>query len=109
MPAILQMGSTIQCTHGGMVSVVPTNMRVKANGAYALLATDVFLVAGCPFMVGTKPQPCMTVEWQAAATRVKINGQQVLLETSIGLCKSAEQIVQGVATVSGAQPKVKGL
>jgi hypothetical protein len=109
MPAILQMGATIQCTHGGIVSVVPTNTRVRVNGAFALLATDVYLVAGCPFTVGPKVQPCVTVEWQAPATRVKINSQQVLLETSIGLCKSAEQIVQGVAIVSGAQMKVKGL
>ena len=61
MPAILQQGCMIQCPHGGMVNVVCTNMKVKVGGAFALLATDVYLVAGCPFMVGPKPQPCLTV------------------------------------------------
>ncbi len=108
MPAILQLGCTIQCPHGGMVSVVPTNTKVKVGGAFALLASDVFLVAGCPFVVGTVPQPCLTVEWQAPSTMFKINGQTVLLESSIGICKSPAGAPQGVAIVSGAQTNVSG-
>lgn len=109
MPAILQMGCTIQCPHGGMVTPIPTNMRVKVNGAFALLASDQFVVAGCPFTIGVVYHPCVLVEWQMPATRVKVNGQAVLLESSIGLCKAADQAVQGVAMVSGAQTKVKGI
>lgn len=109
MPAILQLGCTIQCPHGGMVSVVPTNAKVKMGGAFALLASDVFLVAGCPFMVGPKPQPCLTVEWQVPSTMFKINGQPVLLQTSIGICKSPENAPQGIALINGAQSKVSGL
>lgn len=109
MPAVLQLGCTIQCPHGGMVSAIPTNTKVKVGGAFALLASDTYLVAGCPFMVGPKPQPCLTVEWQMPATMFKIDGKQVLLETSIGICKSPEGAPQGVAIVNGAQAKVKGI
>lgn len=109
MPAILQQGCTIQCPHGGTVSAVPTNTKVKVGGAFVLLASDVFLVAGCAFMVGPKPQPCLTVEWQMPSTMFKINGTAVLLESSIGLCKSPEGAPQGVAIVSGAQTKVSGI
>jgi hypothetical protein len=104
------MGCTIQCPHGGQASVVPSNFRVKVDGAFALLPTDVFIVAGCAFTLpGPSPSPCLTIEWQAEATRVKINGVGPLLETSIGLCKAATQAVQGPATVSGVQTKVKAL
>ena len=93
--------------------VTPTNVRVRVNGAFALLQNDLYTVAGCPFQIpigtGTKPQPCVTVQWQAPATMVKIGGQTVLLETSVGLCQSAEQIVQGMAIVTGAQMKVRGI
>jgi len=109
---ILQQGVTIQCPHGGSGVVVTTNSRVKAGGAFALLESDSFTVAGCPFQIpvpgGTKPQPCVTIEWQAAATRVKVGGTAVLLQSSIGLCKSAEGIVQGTAIVAGVQTRARG-
>ena len=109
MPAILQEGCTIMCTHGATVTVVNTNSKVKVDGAYALLASDTYTVSGCPFTVpGPTPQPCVTVEWQMPANAVTINGQQPLLESSIGLCKAATQMVQGTATISGPQTKVKG-
>jgi hypothetical protein len=109
MAAILQQGVTMQCPHGGTVMVTPTNMRVRVNGAFALLQNDVFTVVGCPFMLpAPKPQPCVTVMWQAPAVKIKIGGQTVLTESSVGLCQSAEQIVQGTVIVSGAQQKTKG-
>lgn len=104
--SILQQGVTIQCPHGGMVVIVPSQAKVMLNSAPALLSSDAAQVAGCVFMVGTKPQPCVTVQWSAEATRVQVNNQAPLLATSVGMCKSAEGIVQGVAIVNGAQSKV---
>jgi hypothetical protein len=109
MPAILQMGATIQCPHGGTVTPIPSNVKVSVNGAFALLVSDVFIVAGCPFMIGPKPSPCLTVEWQSPSNKVKVNGTAVLLQTSIGLCKSPEQAVQGTALIISAQTKVNGM
>ena len=106
---VLQLGCTIKCPHGGMANVANTNTRVKVGGNYALLSTDAYTIAGCPFTVGTKPQPCVAIQWQSEARRVKVAGGPVLLQTSIGLCKSAEQVVQGTALVTGVQTRVKGV
>jgi hypothetical protein len=108
--AILQQGCTIQCPHGGQATVVAGNTKVKVDGAPALLPSDTFTIAGCPFTLppGT-PSPCVTIQWSAEATKAKINGTGPLLDTSVGLCKAATQAVQGPATVSGAQTKVKAV
>lgn len=108
--AILQLGVTIQCPHGGTGNVVNTNNRVKVGGGFALLATDTYTVAGCPFTLPVpKPSPCVLIEWQLPAQRVKVGGQPVLLETSIGLCKSPENLIQGTALMTGVQTRVKGM
>ena len=106
--AILQMGCTIQCPHGGQTTAVPSNTKVKVDGAFALLPTDTFIIAGCSFTLppGT-PSPCLTIQWLGEAMKVKINGTGPLLESSTGLCKAATQAPQGPASVSGAQTKVK--
>jgi uncharacterized Zn-binding protein involved in type VI secretion len=105
---ILQQGCTIMCPHGAAASVVNTNTRVKVGGGFALLATDIYSVSGCPFQVGTKPQPCLTIEWVSEAQKVTVAGKPVLLQTSQGLCKSAEQLVQGTAIIVGVQTSVMG-
>ncbi len=105
--AILQMGCTIQCPHGGSASVVTTNTTTKAGGAYALLATDTFIIAGCPFMIGPTPHPCVTVQWSAPAQKVTVSGTPVLLESSVGICQGPDQAPQGSASVSGVQTQVQ--
>lgn len=109
--AILQQGCTIQCPHGAQATVVTANTRVKVDGAFALLLTDVFTIAGCPFVIPppVTPSPCVTIQWSGEATRVKINGTGPLLQTSVGLCKAATQVVQGPAIVSGVQTRVKAI
>ncbi len=107
---ILTAGTVLTCSHAAPVSPVTTNARVLVAGTPALLLSDTFPVAGCPFQVlapsGTKPQPCVLVRWTAPASRVIVNGQPVLLATSTGLCLSAEQIPQGPPIPTGAQPRV---
>jgi hypothetical protein len=90
--------------------VVTTNTKVKLSGNFALLSTDVMTIAGCAFTLpGPKPSPCVTIQWSGPAQKVKVNGTAVLLQTSVGLCKSPEGAPQGPATVSGVQTKVMGL
>lgn len=107
--AILNQGCTIMCPHGGQATVVPGNTRVKVGGGFALLATDTFIVAGCPFTVPPgSPMPCLTIQWTAPATRDTVSGTPVLLQTSVGLCLNATNAPQGTAIVSGVQPRVTG-
>jgi len=104
--AVLQQGCVLMCPHGGQVVVIPSQSKVLLGGTPALLPNDAITVAGCPLVVGTKPQPCVTVTWSGAATRAAVDNQGPLLQTSVGLCKSAEGAVQGTVLVSGAQTKV---
>ncbi|MBN9658090.1 MAG: hypothetical protein J0H49_07920 [Acidobacteria bacterium] len=105
---ILQQGCMMMCPHGGQVTVIPSQTKVKLSGSPALLARDATIVAGCAFAPGPKPQPCVSVQWVGEAVRVKADGQPVLLQSSSGLCKSAEGIVQGTVIITGAQTRVSG-
>ena len=96
----------MQCPHGGTVQAIASQTKVMLGNQPALLSSDTTMVAGCAFMVGTVPQPCTTVEWQAPATKVTIKGTAPLLSTSIGLCKSAAGIPQGSVLIVATQTKV---
>ncbi|HEY44893.1 MAG TPA: hypothetical protein G4O11_13010 [Anaerolineae bacterium] len=106
---ILQFGCTILCPHGGVTNVVTTNSRVRVSGSFALLATDTYTITGCPFTTPAGSHPCVTIQWQNEAKRVKVSGNPVLLQTSIGLCKAADGVVQGTALITGVQTRVRGM
>jgi len=107
--AILDLGCTIQCPHGGQATVTPGNTRVKVGGNFALLATDAMTIAGCSFNVSGAPVPCLTIQWSIPATLVTATGPQVLLESSVGACLNAAGAPQGLASVNGIQTHVSGL
>ncbi len=108
MAQILQMGCTITCPHQGQASPVPGNTKTKVDGNFALLVSDTMTIAGCTFMIGNTPSPCLTIRWSLPAMKVKVDGTPVLLDSSVGLCLSAAQAPQGSASISGAQTKVSG-
>lgn len=107
---LYHVGATTLCPHGGSGSTISSNTRVKVSGMPVATFSDVTLVAGCPFTIGPppKPQPCVKVQWLTPAVRVKVMGNPVLLETSTGLCQSAEQIPQGPPNVVATQIRAKG-
>ena len=109
MPGIAHVGFTAICPHGGQVTVVSTNTRVIVNGMPAATMSDVFTVAGCVFAPGGVAHPCVTLQWLMPATRVKVNGQPVILQTSTGLAKAADQAPQGPPTIILTQQRVQGL
>jgi hypothetical protein len=111
MPGFLfHVGASASCPHGGRASVISTNNRVLVGGQPVATLADQYPVAGCPFTVPpSKPQPCVKVEWLQPATRVKVNGQPVILATSAGICQSAEQAPQGAPTGIATQTRVGGV
>lgn len=109
---ILNTAASVVCPHGGHVILTTSNTTALADRAPALLLTDVHTVAGCPFQIpGTppKPQPCVTVRWLVGAQLTRVRGTPVLLQTSVGLCYSVEQIPQGPPVVVSVQPVARGL
>lgn len=109
---VVTTSSSAICTHGAQVAIISSNTRVMVAGSPVAVLNDQFTVTGCPFQVpvgaGTKPQPCVKIQWIAPAVRVRVGGQPVILQTSSGICLSAEQIPQGPPTVVATQPRVKG-
>jgi hypothetical protein len=104
-----------QCPHLAPIAIASTNVRVMVNLTQAVLtAADIpkLKVAGCPFQipfgVGTKPQPCVSVQ-PVLSTRVFVNGQPALLNAPTGaMCFSVEMIPQGPPTFV-MQTRVGGL
>jgi hypothetical protein len=107
---ILTIAAAETCTHGGKVTIAPGAARVLIAGQPVATMSDQYVVAGCPFQIpiptGTKPQPCIKVQYTVPATRVLVMGAPVVLATSVGICQSAEQIPQGPPIVSAVQPRV---
>jgi hypothetical protein len=109
----LNINSTLQCPHGGSVKIISANARVRVDNAFAALATDQFIVAGCPFQIpapsGTIPSPCLTVKWLMSDVRVKVNSAQTLSQSSAGLCLNAQQVPQGPVMIANTQMRAKSL
>jgi hypothetical protein len=106
---ILTTTSTLFCPHGGSVILLTTNVDMIIQGAPALLLTDVHPVAGCPFTIGPKYSPCLTLRWLVGATQTNVRGVPVLLQNSVGICYNAEQAPQGPAIVAQVQQIALGL
>lgn len=111
MAALLTTASTLQCPHGGTVSIISTNTQVLA-GAPLALATDTFTIAGCPFQipagVGAVPHPCVTVLWTRVNKQTTVNGMATLAQDSKGVCLAADQAQQGPVSVLNTQPQASG-
>ena len=107
MPPLLTTASTLMCPHGGTVTASPGATKAKAD-AILVRKGDSFSIAGCPFMIGSNPHPCVSVNWVVAATRVKHDGDFVLTSASTGLCLAADQAPQGTVIVANTQLRVSG-
>lgn len=108
MANLLNMSSIMVCPHGGTVSVISSNTQVMAAGDPVLRASDTFLIAGCPFVVGIVPNPCVQVQWVQPDTESQVLGDFTLSEDSVGLCVAGGGAVQGTALIVFTQLQVSG-
>jgi len=79
---LLHVGATVICSHGGQAMPTSPNPRVKVSSQPVVTQSTMYTVAGCPFVSGTNPLPCVTASWVAAAVRVKAGGVPVLMQDS---------------------------
>lgn len=56
------------------------------SGQPTVQMTAPYLIAGCPFVSGSNPLPCVTGQWTVAATRILSSGQPLVLMDSQSLC-----------------------
>jgi hypothetical protein len=109
MGDFLTASATLTCPHGGTVTAAPSDTHVTYGKDPVVLKSDTFTVAGCPFMLGSSPHPCATVEWTVAAAKSAATGTAALTTDSVGLCKAADGAVQGPVTIqAAAQAKAGG-
>jgi hypothetical protein len=80
---------------------------VLIDSALVVLEGDLPIFAPCPFMVGPVASPCVMIEWSKVTTKVKVKGQELLLSTSLGMCKNASSAPQGPVLVASYQTKVQ--
>jgi hypothetical protein len=95
MPSLLDTNATILCPHGGSVTAIAGNFRVKTSQAPVVTLTDQFLVSGCAFAPSGVPSPCLQVMWFVGANRVTVGHLLPLVQSSTGMCISAAGIPQG--------------
>lgn len=108
MANLLNASSILQCPHGGTVSAITSNTKVKGGGDYLLRASDTFLIAGCPFVIGPSPHPCVQVQWVQPAMQSKAMSDFTLTEESVGLCIAPDSAPQGTVLITFTQPLVSG-
>jgi len=101
---LLSAGATVFCAHAGQAQATAPNPRVRVSGQPVVTQTAPYTVAGCPFVAGAAPMPCVTANWVTAALRVRAGGQPVLLQDSQAVC-----VPNGTPlTVAMTQLRVKG-
>ena len=83
---LLHQGATVLCMHAGTAQPTVPDPRVRVSGQPIVTQSTLYTIAGCPFMSGTKPMPCVTGQFVTAAIRVRASGQPVLLQDSQAIC-----------------------
>jgi len=105
MGLLLHDKATGLCSHGGSAQPLAGNPRVKLGGQPVLTVASPFAVSGCPNTVGPVPFPCLLGVFASGATRVKVMGLPVLLDTS----KSTNLPTGASTTITSTQARVKGI
>ena len=105
MAYLLNAAVSGTCTHGGSAMPVAGNPRVKVAGSPVLTVASQLAISGCPNNVSGSPVPCVLATFASGATRVKVMGQPVLLDTS-----TPTNVPTGASTtLIEPQARVKGI
>ena len=102
---LVTLGTVALCPHGGEMSAASQG-RVRVGGVPVVTSIDPCVIAGCPFVVGDRPDPCVSVRWVEPAVRVRIGGQPAIVQASAGLALSSGQTPSGPMTIVHGQARV---
>ena len=104
MAYILTSSSIILCPHGGIVSHVPiTNSSFMINDELPMLLTDVYLVGGCPNVLGGVSFPCVDILWLNPSTLLFVRGIPTLTNTSVPIARDSYGSPCGSAVIASFQ------
>ncbi len=82
--AVLHVGSTVLCGHGGQATPTAPVPRVLVSGQPVATMVAPYAVAGCPFT--SPPGPCVTGMWVVGAMRVLAMGQPLAIQPGVSVC-----------------------
>ncbi|QNQ10305.1 hypothetical protein [Sphingomonas alpina] len=104
---LVTLDAVAVCPHGGRIAATSRG-RVRVGRVPVVTMFDPCLIAGCPFFVGDRPDPCVSVRWVGRTTRVLIGGQPAVLQAGAGIALNAGQVPAGPVTIVGGQTRVAG-
>lgn len=83
--ALLHVGATVLCAHGGQAQATVPNPRVRVSGQPTATLSAPYVVAGCPFPP-VSGGPCVTAQWTVGTTRVTSSGQPLVVAGGVATC-----------------------
>ncbi len=98
---LVNSGSVLLCPHGAPVTIAATGFSARMpNGLVPAKSTDAFVIAGCPFVAGDRPSPCLRVQWLVTNAAEPIDGVPSLDQRSMGICIGASGVPQGAVIIA---------
>lgn len=102
---LLHQGATVMCQHTGHAHPTQVSTRVTVNNGQAIITqSSIYNITSCSLAGSTPPSPCLTAQWLSVATRVRSNGQFVLLQDSQSLTSTSTPL-----QVLSTQTRVKAV
>lgn len=88
MPGYLvHEGAQVICAHSGQAKPTAPNPRVKVSGQSTVLLNVPYTISGCTCPPpSTGNGPCVSAQWTSGTTRVKSNGQPLVIQSSQATC-----------------------
>jgi hypothetical protein len=105
MAFLLHQQARGECSHHATAAPIAGNPRVKLGGQPVLTTLSQLAITACPNKLGSSPFPCLVAVYAAGATRVKVMGAPVLLDTS----KPTNLPTAATTTIKTTQSRVKGI
>jgi len=106
MANVLHADAAISCPHGGTASLQSMQTRVAASGQIVADLSGQWVITGCSFTVGGRPQPCVTVHWNHHRDPGVRTRAQHCHARLYGVCLNIEGTGQGVPIIAGVQQRV---
>src|SRR5262245_29992398 len=84
---LLDVSSSVVCSHGGQAKPTVPNPRVKLSTQPTVVQPTPYVVAGCtlPPPPGANG-PCVSGQWTTGTVRVRSNQQPLLVQSSQAIC-----------------------
>jgi hypothetical protein len=84
---VVHAGATVMCTHAGQAQPTAPSARVLVSGQPVVTITAPWMVAGCTLPPPSAANgPCVTGQFLSGSTRVLVDGQPLVLQSSTSIC-----------------------